>query len=183
MAVFKTYCPVLESSSPSDAKSVTSKVPRHLHKNCHSIKMCVMKDIRHAKAHYCAKFKEELMKSGKNLLVEAVIGDIFWSSGLPPRVAEYTKPAFYSGTNQLGHLLESVRFDLKEAILCKDIRELPLPSEECIPTNTLTAIISCELNITDSPPPSPGLQHASQKGLLSSLWRYHLHTMCLIPPL
>ena len=94
-------------------------MPRHLHKNWHSIKMCVMKDILHAKAHYCTKFKEELLNSGKNWLVEAIMGDIFWSSGLPPQVAETTKPAFYPGTNQLGHLLESVRFDImKKAILC-----------------------------------------------------------------
>ena len=31
---------VLESSSPSDAKSVSSRVTRNLHKNGHSIKMC-----------------------------------------------------------------------------------------------------------------------------------------------
>ena len=52
---------VLESSSPSDAKAVSSMVPRHLHKNWHSVKM----------------------------------GNIFWSSGLPPRVAASTKPVFY----------------------------------------------------------------------------------------
>ena len=86
---------VLESSSPFDAKSVSSRVPRHLHKNWHSIKMYVMKDILHAKTHYCAKFKD-LLNSGKNRLVEAVMGDIFWSSGLPPQVAESTKPAFLS---------------------------------------------------------------------------------------
>ena len=46
------------------------------------------------------------------------MGDIFWSSGLPPRVAEYTKPEYYPGANQLGHVLESVRSDLmKEAIM------------------------------------------------------------------
>ena len=89
------------------APAVSSRVPRHLHKNWHSVKMCAMKDILHAKAHYCTKLKEEL-NSGKNQLVEAVMGDIFWSSGLPPRVADSTKPAFYPGTNQLGLLLESV---------------------------------------------------------------------------
>ena len=141
---------VLKSSSPSDAKSVSPRVPRHLHKNWHSIKMCVVKDILHAKAHYCAKFKEELLNSGKNRLVEAVMGDIFWSSGNPSRVAESTK---------------SVRFCLmKEAILCKDIHDLHLPSEESIPTDTLSDITSCELNITDSPHPSPGASTSSPKG-------------------
>ena len=179
---------VLESSSPSDAKSVSSRVPHHLHKNWHSVKMCAMKDILHAKAHYCAKFKEELMNSGKNRLVEAVMGDIFWSSGLPPRVADSTKPAFYPGTNQLGHLLESVRFDLmKEAILGKDIHEPPLPSEECIPKDTLSDITSCELNITDSPPPSPGASTSSPKGTTLHLMAVSLphnvsHPTTIAPP-
>ena len=93
------------------------------------------------------------------------MGDIFWSSGLPPRVAESTKPAFYPGTNQLGHLLESVRFELmKEVILCKNICELPLHSVECIPTDILFDITSCEINITHSLSPSPSASTSSPKG-------------------
>ena len=54
---------VIEASCPADAKAVSTRVPRHLHKNWYSIKMCVMKDILHAKADYCAKFKEEPLSS------------------------------------------------------------------------------------------------------------------------
>ena len=75
---------VIEASWLADAKAVSTRVPRHLHKNWHSLMMCVMKDILHAKADYCAKFKDELLSSGRKNLVEAVMGDIFWSSGLPP---------------------------------------------------------------------------------------------------
>ena len=99
-----------------------------------------------------------------------------------------TKPTFYSGTNQLGHLLESVRFDLmKEAILYKDIHELPLPSEDCIPKNTLSDITLCELNITDSPPPSPGASTTSPKGTTLPLMAVSLphnvsHPTTIAPP-
>ena len=76
---------------------------------------------------------------------------------------------FVPGANQLGHLLQSVRFDLmKEAILCKDIHELPLPSEECLTTDTLSDITSCELNITDSTPPSPNTSTSSPERGYSS---------------
>ena len=89
-----------------------------------------MKDILHAKADYCAKFKEELLSSGRKNSVEAAMGDIFWSAG---RVAESTKPEYYPGANQLGHVLESVRSHLmKEAIMCKDIHEIHFLSEECL---------------------------------------------------
>ena len=68
---------VIESSSPTEAKAIASRVPRHLHQNWHSIKLCVMKDILHAKADYCDKFKEELLNNGRKRLVEAVRGIYF----------------------------------------------------------------------------------------------------------
>ena len=43
--------------------------------------------IINAKADYCVKFKDELLSSGRKNLVETVMGDIFWSSCFPPRVA------------------------------------------------------------------------------------------------
>ena len=57
---------VLEYSSPTEDKAIASRVLRHLHQNWHSIKLCVMKDILHAKADYCDKFKRELLNSGRN---------------------------------------------------------------------------------------------------------------------
>ena len=156
---------VIEASCPADAKAVSTRVPRHLHKNWHSIKMCVMKDILHATADYCAKFKDELLSSGGKNLVEAVMGDIFWSSGLPPRVAESTKPEYYPGANQLGHVLESVRSDLmKEAIMCKDIHEIDFPSQESLSTNTISDTTSFELSNTDLPHSTPITSSSSSHG-------------------
>ena len=34
---------VIETSSPTEAKAIASRVPRHLHQNWHSIKLCVMR--------------------------------------------------------------------------------------------------------------------------------------------
>ena len=52
--------------------------------------------------------------------MEAVCGDIFWSSGLPSQFAESTNPEFYIGRNELGNVLESVRADLmREVILSR----------------------------------------------------------------
>ena len=81
------------------------------------------------------------------------MGDIFWSSGLPPRV---TKPEYYPGANQLGNVLESVRSDLmKEAIMCKDIHEIDFPSQEILSTNTISDTTSFELSNTDLPHSTP----------------------------
>ena len=83
--------------------------------------------------------KEELLNSGGKRLVESVRGDIFWSTGLPPRIAESTKHYYFPGENQLGHVLESVRFDLmKEAILCNDVHEIHAISEEILSSSDET---------------------------------------------
>ena len=42
----------------------------------------------------------------------AVQGDLYWSSGLSPYLAKTTKPQFYPGMNELGAILETVRFEL-----------------------------------------------------------------------
>ena len=55
-------------------------------------------------------------------IVEAVEGDIFWSSGISPQYVSTTKPEYYPGANQLGNILEAIRFDLvREAVLFEDI--------------------------------------------------------------
>ena len=51
-------------------------------------------------------------------------------SGLLSRIAESTNLDFFHGANQLGHVLESVRFKLmKEAILCR-LHDIHAFSEE-----------------------------------------------------
>ena len=176
---------VLNTSTAGEAKAVASRVPGHLHRDWHKIKSCVMKEILHAKADSCPKFKDTLLNSAGKRLIEAVRGDIFWSSGLSPLFAASTKPQYFPGSNQLGYVLESVRQDLmKEAVLshqldiddCIDFSdfpseslevienkfEVPLPaSSQILPTTTHsegTVPASLCVNadvLPDVPPPSP----------------------------
>ena len=111
---------VLEASSAKEAKDIASRAPRDKHNNWNSIKVCVMREILHAKADSCEEFKSVLLDSSGKRLVEAVTGDTFWSSGLPPYLAASTNPQCFPGSNQLGVVLESIRAVLmKEIVLSK----------------------------------------------------------------
>ena len=108
---------VLEASSAKEAKDIAS---RDKHNNWNSIRVCVMREILHAKADACEEFKSVLLDSSGKRLVEAVTGDIFWSSRPPPYLAASTNPQCFPGSNQLGVVLESIRGDLmKESVLSK----------------------------------------------------------------
>ena len=108
------------ASSAKEAKDIASRAPRDRHNNWNSIKVCVMREILHAKADSCEVFKSVLLESSGKLRVEAVTGDNFWSSGLPPYLAASTHPQCFPGSNQLGVVLESIRGDLmKEIVLSK----------------------------------------------------------------
>ena len=108
----------IKAPSPAEAKAVAARVPKHLHKYWHLIKKSIMKEILHIKADFCAYFKQSLLDIASSRLVEAVQGGLYWSSGLPPYLAATTKSQFYPGRNELGSILESVRFDImKEAVL------------------------------------------------------------------
>ena len=97
-------------------------------------------------------FKEELLNSGGKRLIEAVRADIFSSAGLSPHIAESIKSDLLPGANRLCHVLESVRCDLiKEAILCNDLHEIHVLSEEIVFSSDET---SCGLPITDLATPS-----------------------------
>ena len=48
---------VLESPSAVEAKEIASRAPRDIPNNWHSIKVCVMREILHAKADFCEEFK------------------------------------------------------------------------------------------------------------------------------
>ena len=110
---------ILMAPSPSDAKQIASRIPRHMHNNWHSIKICIMKQILNAKADCFPRFREELIQSEGKQLVEAT-RDLYWSSGLSPKDTQTTDISYYPGRNQLGRVLEQVRADLiKEALLTK----------------------------------------------------------------
>ena len=145
----------LKAPSPAEAKSEAARVPKHPHKDWHLIKKSIMKEILHIKADLCAYFKQSLLNSASSCLVGAVQGDLYWSSGLPPYLAATTKAQFYPGRNELGSILESVRFDLmKEAVLSQTFPDISIDNEDqslMESVNTPVNYIVSESH--DSPPP------------------------------
>ena len=104
---------IMASRTPAEAKDIASRIPRHLHRDWHSFKHCVMREVLHAKADSCPRFKQELIQTGDRKLVEAT-RDLFWASGLSPKESASTQPGYYPGLNQLGRVLERVRHELTE---------------------------------------------------------------------
>ena len=70
-----------------------------------------MREIIYAKADFCEVFKSVLLDTTGRRLVDAVTGDDFWSSGLPPFVAS-TNPQYFPVCNQLGVVLENIGEDI-----------------------------------------------------------------------
>ena len=78
--------------------------------------------ILHAKADYCEEFRSVLLDTAGNRIAEAVTGDDFWSSDMPPYLGASTKAQHFPASNMLGFVLESIRQDLmKEVVLCKQL--------------------------------------------------------------
>ena len=130
---------ILDAESPTAAKETASRIPRFLHRDWHQIKLTVMRDILIAKADYCPAFKSTLIDSGVKDLVECT-QDLFWASGLAPRLTATTKPSFYPGSNMLGNILDSVRRDLIKGAVITSITETDMPRPQHpkqLPSDTL----------------------------------------------
>ena len=107
---------IMNSSTTHEATEIASRVPHGQHKDWHSIKCQVMKEILRAKSDYSPFFRLALLNSVGKQIVEST-QDLFWASGLPPRYSASTKSEYYPGKNKLGHTLEQLRNDLiKEGI-------------------------------------------------------------------
>ena len=93
-----------------------------------------------------------LLDSASSRLVEAVQGDLYWSSGIPPYLAATTKSQFYPGCNKLGSILESVHFDImKEAVLSQTYLDISIENE----VQSLVESVNTTVNniVSESPPP------------------------------
>ena len=137
---------ILLTQTPSKAKEIASRIPRHLHGNWHAIKLDVMYEILMAKLNSCPEFSRSLIKTGQSRLVEAVKADRFWSCGLNPRDATLTKPEYYPGINHLGRMLEFIRTNLlkmceqKPTSVSSSSNTSPTtPPQPCEPTDSITA--------------------------------------------
>ena len=121
---------VLNAPNPETAKDIASRIPPHMHKNWHDIKVSVMEEILVAKLRDCPEFKQTLIDSADMRLVEAVKSDRFWSCGLNPKDAATTNPKYFPGKNHLGRLLEHLRAHIDRSA----------PADQSIPPSKKTAI-------------------------------------------
>ena len=112
-----------------------------------------MRDILIAKADYCPAFKSTLINSGVKDLVECT-QDLFWASGLAPRLTATTKPSFYPGSNMLGNILDSVRRDLIKGAVISSITETDIPRPQHLKQLPSDSLPTEPLN-TSLPPPEP----------------------------
>ena len=101
----------------------------------------------HAKADYCPQFRKALLESAGKRLVEAVVGDVFWSAGLPPIYASSTKPEYFPGCNQLGAVLESIRQDLMR----EEILSVQMGVEDVTTPQPSDDQLNCDIDIHPSP--------------------------------
>ena len=143
----------IKATSPAEAKAVVARVPKHLHKDWYLIKKSIMKEILHIKADFSTYFKQSLLDSASSRLVEAIQGDLYWSSDLPPYLAETTK--FYPGRNELSSILESVCFDImKTAVLSQTFLDISIENEDQSLMESVNTIVNYIVSEShDSPPP------------------------------
>ena len=149
---------ILASQTPEDAKDIASRVPRHLHRDWHRIKIHAMKEILHAKADYCPTFKQTLIDSLGKRLAEST-RDLFWATGLSPRDTATTLPSFYPGNNTLGFVLELVRTELLKEIANIASLQTDAPDEGAIQPNNVNILPPSSLPPTDVLQPATNVIH------------------------
>ena len=101
---------VYKAETPRLAKIIAGQVKQD--PKWHQSKYDVMKDVLRAKLRCSQLFRDELIKSGDKLLVEARLDD-YWGSGLTMSITATTNPKNYPGSNKLGQLLGELRRELK----------------------------------------------------------------------
>ena len=77
-------------------------------------KVSVMLEILGEKSKQVPEFKQALLDTKSNKLVEAVRGEFFWGSGLTKEETLHTKSKYWFGKNQMGTLLMQIRDNLQE---------------------------------------------------------------------
>ena len=101
---------VYKAETPRLAKIIAGQVKQD--PKWHQSKYDVMRDVLRAKLRCSQLFRDELIKSGDKLLVEARLDD-YWGSGLTMSITATTNPKNYPGSNKLGQLLGELRRELK----------------------------------------------------------------------
>ena len=71
-----------------------------------------MKDVLIEKIASSKSFRDEILNSGNNILVEA-LADPYWGCGFPHHIAIKTNPKHFTGSNKLGELLMELRAEMR----------------------------------------------------------------------
>lgn len=103
---------IKDAPSAHLAKQAAKRLPYNT--NWKNEKVSVMKDILEHKARQVPEFRDTLVNSKPNKLVEAVPGEYFWSSGLNKEDTLNTKSKYWFGRNQMGILLTEIRNNLQD---------------------------------------------------------------------
>ena len=144
---------VYNAASPHQAKKIAS-VLKQPDSSWHNIKYDVMRKVLIAKMKCSKHFRDELLQSGTNTLVEAR-EDSFWGSGLPYNITLTTDHRKYPGKNKLGLLLGELRTILKNDHLMFDQNQPNPPSPDLsnAPETSTSGVDSTPV----SPPPVPSI--------------------------
>ena len=100
------------SVDPMEAKRESRKIVTT--KKWKEEKSDVMKEVVEAKLKANEQIVSELLSTGDKILAEAVIGEDYWGSGLPKRVAQNTDTENWPGNNKLGRIYMEARAKLQE---------------------------------------------------------------------
>ena len=99
---------VLQAQTPKDAKNIANCVPSDKLQDWHNIKLDVMKEILVAKVKSCDKYRNALLGSGSNCLIEGTM-DLYWGCGQTAYLASTTHPYYLPGQNWLGSIHSDIR--------------------------------------------------------------------------
>ena len=103
---------IKEAPTAHLAKQAAKRLPYNA--NWKNEKLSVMKDILDQKCKQVPEFRDALINSKSNKLVEAVAGEYFWSSGLNKEDTLNTKNKYWFGQNRMGALLTEIRNSLRD---------------------------------------------------------------------
>ena len=98
---------ILSAKTALQAKRLSSSLPYN--PNWELVKEDQMAQVLEAKAKGSPEFCDTLIQSSSNILVEAVQGDLFWSSGLNKEQVLRVKKNSWPGKNRMGKLLTDLR--------------------------------------------------------------------------
>ena len=145
---------VLKARSPQEAKSIANYVKDpDPTSHWNTIKCDVMRHVLRAKAESNDEFRQHLLNTGNQLLVEASASDSYWGSGLTYLLTTTTLSEMLPGKNMLGRLLVELRDELRNSTAATVIEATQLSSSSV--TVSLDAPLSPDpVNLQQSSTPS-----------------------------